>query len=149
MLGLGLVRGGSVVRRYINIREDIRLWTSRASYDCKGRPRKSITSAKREGVKRWVLLSRVTFQEVLLIRICTVNVLDKMGVEKYLGESCYHSIKCSVTNSLAVLMRKWCLNNTFQPYSNPQRFQEGADGTYPHKQSNVHVVNRDERGDVV
>ena len=47
MLGLGLVRGGSVVRRYINIREDIRLWTSRASYDCKGRPRKSITSAKR------------------------------------------------------------------------------------------------------
>ena len=27
-----------------------------------------------EGVKRCVLLSRVTFQEVLLIRICTMNV---------------------------------------------------------------------------
>ena len=33
---LGLVRGDSVVREYINSKEDIRLWTSQASYDCKG-----------------------------------------------------------------------------------------------------------------
>ena len=30
----------------------------------------------------------------------------KMGTQKYLRESCYHRIKCSVTNSLAALMRK-------------------------------------------
>ena len=59
-----------------------------------------------EGVRRCILLSRVTFQEVLLIRICIVNIQDKMGVEKYLVESCYHRIKCSVANSLAALMRK-------------------------------------------
>ena len=59
-----------------------------------------------EGVRRCVLLSRVTFQEIPLIRIYTVNVQDKMGAEKYLGESCYHHIKCFVANSLAVLMRK-------------------------------------------
>ena len=59
-----------------------------------------------EGVRRRVLLSRVTFQEVLLIRICTVNILDKMGVEKYLGGNCYYLIKCSIINSLTALMRK-------------------------------------------
>ena len=60
----------------------------------------------KEGVRRRVLLSKITFQEVLLIRICTVNVLDKMGVEKYLGENCYYCIKCSVANSLTALIRK-------------------------------------------
>ena len=41
-----------------------------------------------EEVRGCVLLSKATFQEVLLTMICTVNVHDKMGVEKYLGESC-------------------------------------------------------------
>ena len=30
----------------------------------------------------------------------------KMGTQKYLRESCYHRIECSVANSLAALMRK-------------------------------------------
>ena len=30
----------------------------------------------------------------------------KMGTQKYLGESCYHRIECSVVNYLAALMRK-------------------------------------------
>ena len=30
----------------------------------------------------------------------------KMGTQKYLRESCYHSIECSVANFLAALMRK-------------------------------------------
>ena len=52
MLGLGLIQGGSVVRGFINIREDVRLWTSRDSYDCRGRPMRSITSAEqRRGQK--------------------------------------------------------------------------------------------------
>jgi len=32
-------------------------------------------------------------------------------VLKYLRESCYHRIECFVTNSLAVLMKKWYLNS--------------------------------------
>ena len=76
--------------------------------------------------------------------------IGEMGAEKYLRESCYHRIKCSVANSLAVLMRKWDLNSTFQPYNYPQRLQEGADGTRINtKQSIVHVEGRDEKGDVV
>ena len=44
------------------------------------------------------------------------------GIEarKYLRENYYHHIEYYVVNSLAVLIRKWYLNNTFQ---------EGADGT--------------------
>ena len=30
----------------------------------------------------------------------------QMGAEKYLGETCYHYIKCSVVSYLATLMRK-------------------------------------------
>ena len=52
----------------------------------------------------------------------------KMRVLKYLRESCYHRIECSVANSLTALMRKWYLNSTFQSYSYFQRFQEDADG---------------------
>ena len=29
-----------------------------------------------------------------------------MGAKKYIRESCYHRIECSITNSLAALMRK-------------------------------------------
>ena len=49
---------------------------------------------------------------------------------KYLRESFYNRIECSVANSLVALMRKWYLNINFQPYSYSQRFQEGADGTW-------------------
>ena len=51
------------------------------------------------------------FQEVLLIRICTVNVRDKGGVEKYLRKSCYHRIECSSTDSLAAFMWTRPLNS--------------------------------------
>ena len=51
------------------------------------------------------------------------------GTMKYLKESCYHCIECSVANSLVALMWKWYLNNNFQPYNYSQRFQEGANGT--------------------
>ena len=41
------------------------------------KPRRSVSSANEEEVGKCVLSSRMTFQEVLLIRICTVNVQDK------------------------------------------------------------------------
>ena len=53
----------------------------------------------------------MTFQEVLLIRICTVNVQDEGGVEKYIRKNCYHDIECSVANSLAAFMWRRPLNN--------------------------------------
>ena len=66
-------------------------------------PRRSISSANEVEVKKCVLSSRVTFQEILLIRICIVNVQDKWELGKYLRESCYYRIECSATNSLAAL----------------------------------------------
>ena len=51
----------------------------------------------------------------------------QMGIEKYIRESCYHRIECSVANSLAALMKKWYLNSIFQSYSYSQRLQESAD----------------------
>ena len=66
----------------------------------------------REGVRRWVLLSKMTFQEVLLIRICTVNVQDEGRVEKYIRKSCCHHIEYSAANSLAAFMWRRLLNNT-------------------------------------
>ena len=70
----------------------------------RGRSRMSISSAKQRRGQRWVLLSKVTFQEVLLIKICTVNVRDRMGAEKYLRKNCYNCIEYSVANSLTAFM---------------------------------------------
>ena len=53
----------------------------------------------------------MTLQEVLLIRICTVNVRDKMGARKYLGKSYYYRIEYSVANSLATFMWRRPLNS--------------------------------------
>ena len=129
MLGLGLVRGGLVVRGYINCKEDVTLWNSRVSYYYKGRPRRSISSAKQRKGQR----------------VCSAIQSDNLGssVDKDIHcdhtgqngsweisrEICYHRIKCSVTNSLTALMRKWYLNSAFQPYSYPQRLQESTDRT--------------------
>ena len=88
-----------------------------------------------------------------------VNSIDKdmhyehiggMGVKKYLRENCYHRIECSIANSLTALMRKWYLNSTFQPYSYPQRLQEGyLWDKDQHKQSTVHMESRDEKEEIV
>ena len=63
------------------------------------------------GVRKCVLISRVTFQEVLLIRIYTVNVWDKMEVEKYLRKGCYRRIECSAANSITAFMWRIPLNS--------------------------------------
>ena len=69
---------------------------------------------------------------------------------KYLRESCYHCIECSVPNSLAALMRKRYLNSNFQPYSYSQRLQEGADGIRINTmQSNLHMEDGDERRKII
>ena len=132
MLGLGLVRGGSVIWGYANSKEDVGLWTSRASYDWKCWERwaeEGISSTKRmRGQKVCsVIQSDVLGSSVDKDMYC--ERIGQMAAEKYLGESCYYRIKCFVANSLATLMRKWYLSSAFQPYSYPQRLQEGTNGT--------------------
>ena len=57
-------------------------------------------------VRKCILLSRVTFQEILLIKIIHYECTGQLGCGKYLRESSYHRIECSAANSLAGLMRK-------------------------------------------
>ena len=65
---------------------------------------------------------------------------------KYLRESYYHCIKCSAANFLVALMRKWYLNNSFQPYSyTPKTSGRCWCDKDQHRQSNLHVEGIDER----
>ena len=50
----------------------------------------------------------------------------RMGIQKYLRESCYHRIECSVANSLAALMRKWSMNSTFSALQPPPKISGGG-----------------------
>ena len=72
---------------------------------------RSISSAKRRRGQKESSIIQSEIPKVLLIRICTVNVQDKMKTEKYLRESCYHRIECSAANSLAAFMWKRPLNS--------------------------------------
>ena len=89
----------------------------------------SISSAKQSKDQEVCFVIQSNIPENSINKDMHYEGTKQMGAEKYLRESCYHRIEYSVTNSLATLMRKWCLNNTFQPYSYSQRLQEGADGT--------------------
>ena len=114
MLSLGFFRRG------INTKEDVRLWTSQASYDCEGWGR----YADEEYLLSWQ--SRGQKVCFIIQSDAPGNSIDKdmhcehirqMGAGKYQRESCYHRIECSATNSLVTLMTKWYLNSSFQPYS--------------------------------
>ena len=64
----------------------------------------------------------------------------RMGTQKYLRESCYHRIECSVANSLAALIKKWSLNNTFLVLQPPLKNSEGGWwDKVQHKPSTVHM----------
>ena len=68
-------------------------------------------------------------QEVLLIRICTVNVQDKMEAEKYLRKSYYHRIKCFAANSHTAFMWRRPLNSTTlvtPTHKGPVRVSDGT-----------------------
>ena len=53
----------------------------------------------------------------------------QMGVEKYLGESCYHHIKCSIANSLAAFMWRRLLNSATLVALTHKRPIRVSDGT--------------------
>ena len=126
MLGLGLGRGGLVVQGQTNSKEDVRLWTSWTSYDCKdwgggGRPRRSIFSNKRRRGQKVCSIIQSDVPGSFVDKDMYCEHIGQIGAKKYLRESCYHRIKCFVAYSLAALMRKWYLNSVFQPYNFPQR----------------------------
>ena len=93
------------------------------------KPRRSISSAKRSRDQKVCFVIQSNILGNSIDKDMHYERTWQMGAMKYLRESCYHCIECSVANFLAALMRKWYLNSTFQPYSYSQRLQEGVDGT--------------------
>ena len=80
-------------------------------------------------VRKWVLIFRVIFQKVLLIRICIVNVWDNMEAEKYLKKCCYRCIECFATNSLTAFMWRRPLNSVAliaPTHREPMRVSDGT-----------------------
>jgi len=129
MLGLGLVQRDSVVRGDKNIREDVRLWTSRASYDCKSRSRRSITSAKR---RRGQKVSSIIQNDV------SGSSIDKNMHRECTGQNgsweiskgkLLLPIKYSAANFLAALMWRKPLNSavlTVPTHRGPERVSNGT-----------------------
>ena len=71
-----------------------------------GGPRRNIPSAKRSKDQN---MYPIIQGDVLGKSIDNDMHYERTGVmeaRKYLRKSCYHHIECSITNSLAVLMRK-------------------------------------------
>jgi len=75
--------------------------------------------------------------------------IGQREAEKYLGESCYHRIKCSAANSLSAFMWRWYLNTSIQPYNYPQRLQEGVDGTKIKASSLIYMWKAEMKKNVV
>ena len=47
---------------------------------------------------------KVTFEETLVIGTRIMNVQEKMVIQKYLREGCYHRIECTVATFLTAFM---------------------------------------------
>ena len=117
---LGLIWGRLVVRVQINSNENVRLKIPSTSYEWEGwgsRPNRSIFSAKQSRDQKVCSVIQNDIPGNSIDKDMYYEHTGQMGAEKYLRESCYHHIECSVANSLAMLIRKWYLNSCFQPYS--------------------------------
>ena len=71
----------------------------------------------------------MTFQEIMLIRICIVNIRDELGVEKYLRKSCCYRIECPAANFLAAFMWRRLLNSAVLATITHKRPERVSDGT--------------------
>ena len=82
-----------------------------------GSPRRNASSAKQSwGPKVWFAIQD-NIPGGFIDRDAHHGCIGQMRIMKYLRESCYHHIECSVANSLVALMWKWYMNNNFQSYS--------------------------------
>ena len=88
-----------------------------------GGPMRNASSAEQSrGQKMWSAIQSNVLGDSIDKDIHYESI-GQMGTIKYLRESCYHHIECSVANSLATLIWKWYLNSNFQPYSYSQDFK--------------------------
>ena len=94
----------------------------------KGGPRRDIPLAKWNKDQNMCPIIEEDVPESSIDKDMHCERIRQMRAKKCLRESCYHRIEYFIANSLATLMRKWCLNSAFQPYSYYQRLQEGANG---------------------
>ena len=70
------------------------------------RPRRSISSAKRSRGQKVCYVIQSDILRNSIDKDMHYKRTGQMKAGKYLRENCYHRIECSVTNSLAALMRK-------------------------------------------
>ena len=107
---LGLVRRCFMIRGQINSNEDVETQNSMSKLQMRmlGKEGQGGVSPwlNKAEVRKCILSSRVTFQEILLIKIIHYERTRQIGAGKYLREGCYYCIECSAANSLAALMRK-------------------------------------------
>ena len=115
-----------------------------------GRLRRSISSVKRSRGQKVCSVIQSDVPGNSIDKYLYYECIGQMGVGKYQRKNCYHCIECSTTNSLAALMRKWYLNNSFQPYSySPETLGRCWCDRDQHQQSNLHVEGRDEMERIV
>ena len=119
----------------------------RSSHDRPRRdPRRNVTSAEQSrGRKMWSAI-KSNIPDRSMDKDKYQEGTGQRKATKYLRKSYYHHIKCSATNSLAALMRKWFLNSSFQPSSYYPKTSKMCwwDKTQ-HQQSELHVEGRDGR----
>ena len=108
-----------------------------------GRLRRSIPSTKRSISQRMCSVIQSDVSRSSIDKDMHCERTGQKGAGKYLRESYYYRIKCSVTNSLVALMRKWYLNSSFQPYNySPKTLGEGWCDKNQVQQSNLHVEGK-------
>ena len=71
-----------------------------------GRSRRSIFSAKQSRDQNVCSIIQSDILGSSIDKDMHCEHTGQIGAGKYLRESCYHRIKCSIANSLATLMRK-------------------------------------------
>ena len=94
-----------------------------------GSPKRNASSAKQSrSQKDWSTLQGDTLKGSTDKNKQKRNI-GQREAKKYLRENCYYCIKCSTTNHLVTLMRRWYMNSGKQLYSYSQKLQECANGT--------------------
>ena len=94
------VRGCLVVQRRLNAIMEVRIRVQ------EGGPRRIIYLAEQSrGLKIWFAIQEDVSGDSI-DKDTHHEGTGQRGTMKYLRESCYHRIECSITNSLTALMRK-------------------------------------------
>ena len=94
----------------------------------KGCPRRNIPSAKRNEDQDVPPDIQGDVPEVSIDKYMHYGSTGRMGARKYLRKGCYHHIKCSTTNFLAVLMWRRPLNSAALATPTHRRHVRVSDG---------------------